>query len=66
MRAHRRASVLTFLHALSCRRDINGDGTTDPSGGAVRAAIQDFAASKHRQIQVSYKELGWWTWCVRR
>ena len=32
----------------------------------VLQAVQDFAARERRQIQVSYKAGGWWTWCLRR
>lgn len=53
------------------RWDLNGDGSVDPTGGAVRAAVEDFAAAVTRQIQVGYQQKwiggsGWWTWCVRR
>ena len=48
------------------RWDVNADGSVDPTGRAVRGAVEDFAARKARQIQVSYKESYYWTWCMRR
>ena len=48
------------------RWDINGDGSTDPTGGAVRGAVEDFARVMARQIQVAYADGEFWSWCVRR
>ncbi len=48
------------------RWDVNFDGTVDPTGGAVRAAVEEFARAKRRQLQLTYKETSWWTWCMRR
>ena len=45
----------SLLQLFLTLRDINRDGTVDPSGGAVRAAVQDFAAKKNRQIQIGYQ-----------
>jgi hypothetical protein len=50
----------------NARWDINGDGTVDPTGGAVRGSVEDWARVHHRQIQIGYKESGWWTWCLRK
>ena len=48
------------------RWDINGDGSVDPTGGAVRGSVEDWARLQHRQIQIGYKESEWWTWCIRK
>jgi hypothetical protein len=48
------------------RFDINGDGTVDPTGGAVKGAVVDWAILQNRQIQIAYKEEAWWTWCIRK
>jgi len=48
------------------RWDINGDGTVDPTGGAVKGAVVDWAILQNRQIQITYKESEWWTWCIRK
>ena len=48
------------------RYDINGDGSVDPTGGAVKGAVVDWANLQNRQIQITYKETGWWTWCMRK
>jgi len=48
------------------RWDINGDGSVDPTGGAVRGSVEDWARLQHRQIQIGYKEREWWTWCMRK
>lgn len=48
------------------RWDINKDGSVDPTGGAVRGSVEDFAKMHHRQIQIGYKESGFWTWCMRK
>ena len=44
----------------------NFDGTVDETRGAVRGAVQDFARLKRRQIQVTYRETDWPSWCIRR
>ena len=48
------------------RWDIDSRGNVDLTGGAVRAAVEGFANLKRRQLQISYKEPGWWTWCMRK
>lgn len=48
------------------RWDINMDGTVDPTGGAVRGAVTDWARDHERQLQLCYKEGGYWTWCLRK
>ncbi len=50
---------------------INYDGTIDRSGRAVKGAVSDFfndpnRFERYRQITVTYKENGWWTWLVRK
>ena len=44
----------------------NHDGTVDATGGAVRGAVEDFAQRHRRQIQVTYRETDWPSWCIRR
>lgn len=48
------------------RWDINFDGTVDPEGGAVRTAVENWAMRHKRQLQITYKEDSWWSWCMRR
>jgi len=45
---------------------IEEDGTRDLTGGAVKGAVQEFADTHHRQIQVGSQEITWGTWCLRR
>lgn len=45
---------------------INFDGTRDPTGRAVKGAVDDFAAKHGLQISVSYRESGWNTWAARK
>jgi hypothetical protein len=44
----------------------NFDGTIDTSRRAVRGAVEDWAARHKRQVQVTYKESDWPSWCIRR
>lgn len=44
----------------------NFDGTIDTSRRAVRGAVEDWAARHKRQLQITYKEDSWWSWCMRR
>ena len=44
----------------------NFDGTVDGTGRAVRGAVEDFARRHRRQIQVTYRETDWPSWCIRR
>jgi hypothetical protein len=46
--------------------DVNYDGTKDETGRVVRGAVDDFAANISRQVQVSYRENHWNTWCIRK
>lgn len=48
------------------RWDINYDGSIDSTGRVVRGAVDDFAANFSRQVQVSYREGNWNTWCIRK
>jgi len=45
---------------------VNYDGTVDPSGRAVKGAVDDFAAEFHRQVVVSYREAGWNSFAIRK
>ena len=44
----------------------NFDGSVDETRRAVRGAVEDFARRKRRQIQVTYRETDWPSWCIRR
>lgn len=44
----------------------NFDGSIDTSRRAVRGAVEDWAARHKRQIQVTYRESDWPSWCIRR
>ena len=44
----------------------NFDGTIDLSRRAVRGAVEDWALRHKRQIQVTYRESDWPSWCIRR
>ena len=44
----------------------NFDGTVDLTRRAVRGAVEDWAARHKRQIQVTYRESDWPSWCIRR
>ena len=44
----------------------NFDGTVDATGRVVRGAVEDFALRHHRQIQITYRENDWPSWCIRR
>jgi hypothetical protein len=48
------------------RWDVNYDGTIDTTGRVVRGAVDDFAANVSRQVQVSYREGNWNSWCIRK
>eukprot|EP01006_Ploeotia_vitrea_P065912 TRINITY_DN9401_c0_g1_i2.p1 TRINITY_DN9401_c0_g1~~TRINITY_DN9401_c0_g1_i2.p1 ORF type:complete len:314 (+),score=29.95 TRINITY_DN9401_c0_g1_i2:56-997(+) len=45
---------------------INPDGTKRTDGKAVRSAANEFAASKGRQIMVTYEDGYWPTWVLRK
>lgn len=52
---------------------INFDGTKDPTGRAVKGAVDDFFSDKTgfmegcpRQITVAYREKMWNTWATRK
>lgn len=44
----------------------NFDGSIDTSRRAVRGAVEDWAARHKRQVQVTYRESDWPSWCIRR
>ena len=44
----------------------NYDGTIDESRRAVRGAVDDWAKKHKRQVQVTYREADWPSWCIRR
>ena len=48
------------------RWDINGDGSIDVLGRAVRGAVENFARQQNRQIQVGYAEPDWPSYCIRK
>lgn len=45
---------------------VEEDGSRDASLGAVRGAVEDFAALHQRQVQVAYREPAWNSWCIRK
>ena len=45
---------------------LEEDGTRDPTGGAVKGAVNEFAAMHNRPVQLGTVELQWRTWCIRR
>lgn len=45
---------------------LNFDGTVDPSGRAVKGAVDDFMDKQGLQISVTYREGSWNTWIVRK
>lgn len=48
--------------------DLNFDGTIDPSGLAVKGAVDDFAVEVGRQVVLVYHEQPsqFWTWMMRK
>jgi hypothetical protein len=52
-----------FLNSDECEQwRTQPDGTIDPYGRAVRAAVEDFTKSVHRQPSVCYRESAWNSW----
>jgi len=47
-------------------RDLNFDGTVDPTGLAVKGAVDDFAIKIRRQVVLVYDERPsqFWTWMM--
>lgn len=45
---------------------VNFDGTVDPTGRAVKGAVDDFMMAKQLQLVVTYREPRWNTWAVRK
>jgi hypothetical protein len=48
--------------------DLNFDGTVDPTGLAVKGAVDDFAIKIRRQVVLVYDERPsqFWTWMMRK
>jgi hypothetical protein len=44
----------------------SADGTVDTSRRVSRGAVEDFARRHRRQIQVTYRQPDWPSWCIRR
>jgi hypothetical protein len=44
----------------------SADGTVDTSRRVSRGAVEDFARRHRRQIQVTYRQTDWPSWCIRR